>query len=86
MQVTVLRERVDEEADGEPDSAEHSPVQTGFGGDAPTPRGEDGFIFADLDEVCSEADGCPNAEGDIGEARDAFAPAALFAEGNGDDG
>lgn len=81
----VLREAVDEEADGEPDCAEEGAVETGFGrGDAVLL--DDRVVLSDLEKVESEADCCAQAEGDVGEAGDAFAPAFLFLEGDGDHG
>lgn len=87
MQKFVLREGVDEQADGEPDGAEHGAVKAGLWGDGGAASCcRQGLVFADLDEVCCEADCGADAEGDIGQACDAFAPAVLLGKGDWDDG
>ena len=82
----VLRERVDEETDGEPDCTEEGTVETGFGEDAAVVGGADGVVLLDLEEVQTETESNTDAERDVGQARDTLVPAALLLEGDGDDG
>lgn len=87
MQVRVLGEAVDEEADGEEEGTAHGAVQTGLGGGGLVWMGcRDGAVFLDLEEVHGESESGTDAEGDIGETCDSLAPVTLFGEGNGDNG
>lgn len=82
----ILGEGVDVEADGEPDGAEESTVETSLGLDAAVVGGADGVVLLDLEEVETKAECGSDAEGDVGQARDTLVPTALLLEGDRDDG
>ena len=84
--VSVLCERVDEQADRQPDSAEHGAVETVLGNDLDSRVGLEFVVLAHLEVVRGPAEEGADGEGDVGEAGDALVPAALLAEGDGDDG
>ena len=82
----VLREGVDEEADGQPDGAEHGAVQAVLGHDGHVGIRGELVVLAHLEVVRRPAEERADCEGDVGEAGDALVPAVLLAEGDGDHG
>lgn len=61
-EVAVLGEGVDEETDGQPDGAEESTVETGFGLDAAVVGLANLVVLADLEEVETESHSGTDAE------------------------
>ena len=85
-QTLVLREGVDEEADGEPDGPEESAVQPGLRVDAAVVGVAGLVVFLDLEEIEPETQRGSDAERDVRQSGHALVPAALLLEGDGDDG
>lgn len=86
VHVAVLREGVDEEADGQPDGAVHGAVQAVFGRDVARLVGDDAVVLLHLPLVGDPAKGAADGERDVGQAADALVPPALLLEGDGDNG
>jgi hypothetical protein len=85
-QVAVLREGVDEEADGKPDSAEHGAVQAVLRDHVDVGVGLELIVLAHLQVVGGPAEEGADGKRDVGKTRDTLVPAALLGEGDGDDG
>lgn len=84
-EVAVLREAVDEEAEGQEAGSPHGAVEARFGQDDAVARSHDGFVFADLEKVQAKGDSDADAERDVWEAGNAFVPTPLGLKGDGDD-
>lgn len=86
MDVSILRERVDEQTDGEPDSAKHGTVEAVLRDDLDGGIGLQSVVLTHLQVVCRPAEECADGQRDVRQAGDALVPAALFAEGDWDHG
>lgn len=86
MHKLVLREAVDEQANGQPDRAEHGAVQTRLGVHNSVRIRSEPVVSAHLEVMRTPSQGGAEGEGNVGKACNALGPAALVGKGDGDDG
>ena len=86
MHERVLGEAVDEEADGQEHGTAHGSIEPRFGRSRLVRvRVGNRAVFSDLEGIKCEAERGADAEGNVRQSADAFAPVALLLEGDSDD-
>lgn len=85
-EVGVLCEAVDEQAHRQPDGAVHSAVESSLRGDLNVRVGDESVVLAHLKVVGHPGQSRSDGQTDVRQAADAFGPATLLSECDGDDG